>query len=64
MTADRRKREEILDSVIREFGFEHPFTIDTAKMIESKVLTTGKIITLVRLRRTFERDKFFEDEED
>ncbi len=61
--AQKRVREEILTSVIREFGFEHPFTIATARMIESESITTGQIITLVRLRRKMEENDLAENED-
>lgn len=41
-------REEMLDNIIKKWGFEHTFTIDFATVMEDKHFTDKMIIDLYK----------------
>lgn len=57
-------REQLLDRMIRIYGFEHPLTIEFAEMIENPFYKTSILETLVKYHEHYPQIINEEDEED
>lgn len=59
---EARRRQAVLDEVIREFGFEHPITIKVAQMVEDGDACPFEFLRgMARVWTRRERERMAED---
>ena len=54
-------REQILNEVIREFGFENPVTIEVARLVDDERCGLNELRGLTRIWTRRERARFAEE---